>query len=144
MKCSTCSKNKHISFSYLSRYQHKFILKSNFTPKESSNESLERLIRQYSMMFDLSLPMKGCLLNQGRYLFLEGDLKYKDNICKVRNKDLTGTWQKNKIYWLFLILKPNLHDRWMFTAFFWPTFWWFASKQQRKLTAVWRYDWTNF
>lgn len=36
-------------------------------------------------MFDLSAPMKGCVLNQGRYLFLEGDMKYKDNISKVRD-----------------------------------------------------------
>lgn len=35
-------------------------------------------------MFDLSLPMKGCVLNQSRYLFLEGDMKFKDNIGKVR------------------------------------------------------------
>jgi hypothetical protein len=27
--------------------------------------------------------MKGCVLNQGRYLFLEGDLKLKDNMGKV-------------------------------------------------------------
>lgn len=34
-------------------------------------------------MFDLCAPMKGCLTSQGRYLFLEGDMKYKDNISKV-------------------------------------------------------------
>jgi hypothetical protein len=34
-------------------------------------------------MFDLSLPMKGCVMNQSRYLFLEGDMKFKDNIGKV-------------------------------------------------------------
>ena len=34
-------------------------------------------------MFDLCAPMKGCSSSQGRYLFLEGDLKYKDNISKV-------------------------------------------------------------
>lgn len=39
-------------------------------------------------MFDLSAPMKGCVLNQGRYLFLEGDLKFKDNIGKVRENVL--------------------------------------------------------
>lgn len=36
-------------------------------------------------MFDLCAPMKGCVVNQGRYLFLEGDMKYKDNVSKVRN-----------------------------------------------------------
>lgn len=52
--------------------------------QDSNNESLEKLIKQYSQMFDLSAPMKGCVMNQGRYLFLEGDLKYKDNTSKVR------------------------------------------------------------
>ena len=36
-------------------------------------------------MFDLSAPMRGCVLNQGRYLFLEGDMKFKDNIGKVKD-----------------------------------------------------------
>lgn len=36
-------------------------------------------------MFDLCAPMRNCVLNQGRYLFLEGDLKFKDNIGKVRD-----------------------------------------------------------
>jgi hypothetical protein len=35
-------------------------------------------------MFDLCAPMKGCIVNQGRYLFLEGDMKYKDNATKVK------------------------------------------------------------
>lgn len=51
--------------------------------KDSNNESLEKLIKQYSQMFDLCAPMKGCVISQGRYLFLEGDMKYKDNITKV-------------------------------------------------------------
>lgn len=51
--------------------------------KDSNNEHLEKVIRQYSVMFDLCAPMKGCLTSQGRYLFLEGDMKYKDNISKV-------------------------------------------------------------
>lgn len=34
-------------------------------------------------MFDLCAPMKGCVVSQGRYLFLEGDMKYKDNVTKV-------------------------------------------------------------
>lgn len=35
-------------------------------------------------MFDLTKPIRGCVLNQGRYLFLEGDMKYKDSVSKVR------------------------------------------------------------
>lgn len=34
-------------------------------------------------MFDLCGPMKGCASTQGRHLFMEGDLKFKDNINKV-------------------------------------------------------------
>lgn len=34
-------------------------------------------------MFDLCAPMKGCPPNQGRNLFMEGDLKFKDSIGKV-------------------------------------------------------------
>ncbi|XP_070495014.1 uncharacterized protein [Chironomus tepperi] len=50
---------------------------------DSNNESLEKLIKQYSQMFDLCAPMKGCAISQGRYLFLEGDMKYKDNNAKM-------------------------------------------------------------
>lgn len=35
-------------------------------------------------MFDLCAPISTSV-NQGRYLFLEGDMKYKDNVSKVRN-----------------------------------------------------------
>lgn len=35
-------------------------------------------------MFDLCGPMKGCATTQERHLFMEGDLRYKDNISKVR------------------------------------------------------------
>lgn len=52
--------------------------------QDSNNENLEKLIKQYSQMFDLCAPMKGCVLSQGRYLFLEGDMKYKDNVTKVQ------------------------------------------------------------
>lgn len=34
-------------------------------------------------MFDLSGPMSGCAVTQCRHLFIEGDLKFKDNISKV-------------------------------------------------------------
>lgn len=45
-------------------------------------------------MFDLCGPMKGCAATQGRHLFMEGDLKYKDNINKVGV--LTGTHDFNE------------------------------------------------
>jgi hypothetical protein len=59
--------------------------------QDSNNEGLEKLIKQYSQMFDLCAPMKGCILNQGRYLFLEGDMKYKDNVTKVTPASLRST-----------------------------------------------------
>lgn len=43
------------------------------------------MAKQYSSMFDLCGPMKGCAATQGRHLFMEGDLKFKDNINKVIN-----------------------------------------------------------
>lgn len=53
--------------------------------QDSNNERLEKLAKQYSTMFDLCGPMKGCATPQGRHLFMEGDLKYKDNVNKVSN-----------------------------------------------------------
>ncbi|KAL5290937.1 PLEKHG5 family protein [Megaselia abdita] len=50
---------------------------------ETTNEHLDKLIKQYSKMFDLCAPMKGCPPNQGRNLFMEGDLKFKDSAGKV-------------------------------------------------------------
>lgn len=38
-------------------------------------------------MFDLCGPMKGCATTQGRHLFMEGDLKFKDNINKVSERN---------------------------------------------------------
>lgn len=43
------------------------------------------MVKQYSGMFDLCGPMKGCVVAQGRHLFMEGDLKYKDHLNKVRH-----------------------------------------------------------
>lgn len=40
-------------------------------------------MKQHSVMFDLCAPMKGCVTAQERHLFMEGDLKFKDNISKV-------------------------------------------------------------
>ncbi|KAG4069026.1 hypothetical protein HA402_008337 [Bradysia odoriphaga] len=50
---------------------------------DSNNEHLDKMAKQYSSMFDLCGPMKGCAATQGRHLFMEGDLKFKDNINKV-------------------------------------------------------------
>jgi hypothetical protein len=41
------------------------------------------MVKQYSVMFDLCAPMRGCADTQGRHLFMEGDLKFKDIIGKV-------------------------------------------------------------
>ena len=42
------------------------------------------MVRQHSVMFDLCAPMKGCVTAPERHLFMEGDLKFKDNVSKVR------------------------------------------------------------
>lgn len=42
------------------------------------------MVKPYNKMFDLCEPMKGCTVAQNRHLFLEGDLKFKDNSSKVR------------------------------------------------------------
>lgn len=49
---------------------------------DSNNEHLDKMVKQYSTMLDLSLPMHGTV--EGRKLFLEGDLKFKDSLGKVR------------------------------------------------------------
>lgn len=49
----------------------------------TNNESLEKLVKEYSAMFDLCGPMKGCAATDARNLFMEGDLKFKDNLGKV-------------------------------------------------------------
>ena len=51
--------------------------------QDSNNEHLDRIARQFSSMFDLCGPMRGCPVTQGRHLFMEGDLKFKDNANKV-------------------------------------------------------------
>lgn len=55
-----------------------------FFNQDTSNETLEKLVKEHSNMFDLCGPMKGCAPNDARNLFMEGDLKFKDNIGKVR------------------------------------------------------------
>uniref|UniRef100_A0A182S8S2 DH domain-containing protein n=1 Tax=Anopheles maculatus TaxID=74869 RepID=A0A182S8S2_9DIPT len=49
---------------------------------DSNNETLDRMVKQHSIMFDLCQPMRG--IDHGRKVFVEGDLKYKDSTGKVR------------------------------------------------------------
>ncbi|XP_067005921.2 pleckstrin homology domain-containing family G member 5 isoform X2 [Anabrus simplex] len=46
---------------------------------ESKDDELERLLRSYSEL-DLTSPMPGCHVSQRRYLLLESDLKFRDNL----------------------------------------------------------------
>lgn len=56
---------------------------SNYLFQDSNNEHLDKITKQYSTMFDLCSPMKGVIgVAQGRHLFMEGDLKFKDNLGK--------------------------------------------------------------
>uniref|UniRef100_A0A182JTD6 DH domain-containing protein n=1 Tax=Anopheles christyi TaxID=43041 RepID=A0A182JTD6_9DIPT len=48
---------------------------------DSNNETLDRMVKQHSIMFDLCQPMRG--IDHGRKVFVEGDLKYKDNTGKI-------------------------------------------------------------
>ncbi|XP_055387911.1 pleckstrin homology domain-containing family G member 5 [Condylostylus longicornis] len=86
---------------------------------ETNNEQLEKLVKQYSQMFDLCAPMKGCSSQHCRHLFMEGDLKLKDSasksdvhcflltdillICKTISKKNQGT--------LKVIRQPYFTDR---------------------------------
>lgn len=73
-------------------------LKSPIFPRkiqESHNETLDKLVKEMSAMFDLCAPMKGCSLTDSRNLFMEGDLKFKDNFDKKvgnRHTNYTTTW----------------------------------------------------
>lgn len=58
-------------------------LKKKTIPQDTSNESLEKLIKEHSAMFDLCGPMRSCAPSDARNLFMEGDLKFKDNLGKV-------------------------------------------------------------
>ncbi|CRL03588.1 CLUMA_CG016274, isoform B [Clunio marinus] len=79
-----CSVNSHLTTRQESERLKGIMARiESYDVVDSSNESLEKFIKQYSQMFDLCSPMKGCVLNQGRYLFLEGDMKYKDNVSKM-------------------------------------------------------------
>ncbi|XP_030373024.1 uncharacterized protein LOC115623000 isoform X4 [Scaptodrosophila lebanonensis] len=50
---------------------------------DTNNESLDKLIKQHSQMFDLCAPMRGCPVQHVRHLFMEGDHRFKDNLGKV-------------------------------------------------------------
>ncbi|XP_049313980.1 uncharacterized protein LOC105227390 isoform X3 [Bactrocera dorsalis] len=50
---------------------------------DTNNEQLDKMIKQYSKMFDLCAPMKGCPAHQVRHLFMEGDHKFKDHLGKT-------------------------------------------------------------
>ncbi|XP_037901314.1 uncharacterized protein LOC119645272 isoform X2 [Glossina fuscipes] len=86
---------------------------------DTNNDHLDKLIKQYSQMFDLCGPMKGCASQHVRHLFMEGDHKYKDNhgksdvhcflltdmllVCKSMAKKGLGS--------LKVIRQPYLTDR---------------------------------
>lgn len=69
-----------------------YITRCTHSHQDSNNEHLDKMAKQYSSMFDLCGPMKGCAATQGRHLFMEGDLKFKDNINKVINDQEWSIW----------------------------------------------------
>lgn len=54
-----------------------------FLFQDTNNELLDKMVKQYSQMFDLCAPMKGCPTHQVRHLFMEGDHKFKDHLGKA-------------------------------------------------------------
>ncbi|XP_055588932.1 uncharacterized protein LOC129741244 isoform X2 [Uranotaenia lowii] len=81
---------------------------------DSNNENLEKMVKQYSGMFDLCLPMLGT--NEGRKLFLEGDLKFKDSFGKMDVHcflltDFLLVCKKNKHENLKVVRQPYMTDR---------------------------------
>ncbi|XP_031617991.1 pleckstrin homology domain-containing family G member 5-like isoform X2 [Contarinia nasturtii] len=50
---------------------------------DTNNENMEKLLKQHCTMFDLCGPMIGVAQPNGRHLFMEGDLRYKDSTTKV-------------------------------------------------------------
>jgi len=73
-----------------------FIILFFFLQKDSNNEHLDKMVKQHSCMLDLCGSMKGCAIAQGRHLFMEGDLKFKDNNSKVIIKLNIFTLTPNK------------------------------------------------
>nr|XP_029712927.1 pleckstrin homology domain-containing family G member 5 isoform X4 [Aedes albopictus] len=81
---------------------------------DSNNENLDKMVRQYSTMFDLCLPMQGTI--EGRKLFLEGDLKFKDSLGKIDVHcflltDFLLVCKKNKHENLKVVRQPYMTDR---------------------------------
>lgn len=81
---------------------------------ESNNEILDKMVRQHSTMFDLCLPMQGTI--EGRKLFLEGDLKFKDSLGKIDVHcflltDFLLVCKKNKHENLKVVRQPYMTDR---------------------------------
>ncbi|XP_065085711.1 pleckstrin homology domain-containing family G member 5 isoform X1 [Ochlerotatus camptorhynchus] len=81
---------------------------------DSNNENLDKMVRQYSSMFDLCLPMQGS--TEGRKLFLEGDLKFKDSLGKIDVHcflltDFLLVCKKNKHENLKVVRQPYMTDR---------------------------------
>lgn len=58
-------------------------------------------------MFDLCGPMRGCAPNDARNLFMEGDLKFKDNLGKVRLFANALIFNSNNVQILFRLKHPG-------------------------------------
>ncbi|XP_050081314.1 pleckstrin homology domain-containing family G member 5 [Anopheles maculipalpis] len=79
-----------------------------------NNETLDRMVKQHSIMFDLCLPMRG--IDHGRKVFVEGDLKYKDSTGKMDVHcflftDFLLICKKNKNDKLKIVRQPYMTDR---------------------------------
>ncbi|XP_035896851.1 uncharacterized protein LOC118505315 isoform X5 [Anopheles stephensi] len=81
-----------------------------------NNETLDRMVKQHSIMFDLCQPMRG--IDHGRKVFVEGDLKYKDGTGKMDVHcflftDFLLVCKKNKNDKLKIVRQPYMTDRLM-------------------------------
>ncbi|XP_058458066.1 uncharacterized protein LOC131434863 isoform X2 [Malaya genurostris] len=81
---------------------------------DCNSENLEKMVKHYSTMFDLCLPMLGT--GEGRKLFLEGDLKFKDSLGKMDVHcflltDFLLVCKKNKHENLKVVRQPYMTDR---------------------------------
>ncbi|XP_058065688.1 pleckstrin homology domain-containing family G member 5 [Anopheles bellator] len=81
---------------------------------EANNESLDRLVKQHSIMFDLCQPMRG--IDHCRKVFVEGDLKYKDSTGKMDVHcflftDFLLVCKKTRNDKLKIIRQPYMTDR---------------------------------
>uniref|UniRef100_A0A2M4CSM2 Putative guanine nucleotide exchange factor n=1 Tax=Anopheles darlingi TaxID=43151 RepID=A0A2M4CSM2_ANODA len=81
---------------------------------EANNETLERFVKQHSIMFDLCQPMRG--IDHGRKVFVEGDLKYKDSTGKMDVHcflftDFLLVCKKTKSDKLKIVRQPYMTDR---------------------------------